>query len=335
MSSAVEDLLDSTWSDSVASDPKHRPQFFDRPATTVRKEWGRRPQEAHIADGNKYRRLSVEEIAIIQGFAPSWVDVDGLTENQKIGLLGNAVPPPVSEVIGTALQDSGFVKNQTYLEICAGIGGLSLGFPCLEPLAKIEMWDAACKVLRERFPEGSVFEGTAQSYDFTQYKGKVGLLCGGPPCQPWSQAGTRKGADDPRDVMGFTPNMIADCLPEVYIFENVPGLLSSKEHEEYREYLFDRLRNPAPGVEYGLDYKILNAADYGVPQVRKRVFVVGVLAQPDTVARRFLQDVLERTTHHDPKKPAYMKQPWVNLREALTALENNEPWRKRNTSASE
>ncbi len=330
----MENLLDSTWSDSVASDPKHRPQFFDRPATTVRKEWGRRPQEAHIADGKKYRRLSVEEIAIIQGFTPSWVDVDGLTENQKIGLLGNAVPPPVSEAIGAALQDSGFVKTQTYLEICAGIGGLSLGFPYLEPLEKIEMWDAACKVLRERFPEGLVFEGTAQSYDFTQHKGKVGLLCGGPPCQPWSQAGTRKGADDPRDVMGFTPNVIADCLPEVYIFENVPGLLSSKEHEDYREHLFDRLRNPAPGVEYGLDYKILNAADFGVPQVRKRVFLVGVLAQPDSVARRFLQNVLERTTHHDPKKPAYMKQPWVNLREALAGLENNEPWRKWNTAAS-
>ena len=116
----------------------------------------RRPQEAHIADGNKYRRLSVEEIAIIQGFAPSWVDVDGLTEIQKIGLLGNAVPPPVSEVIGTALQESDFLETQTYLEICAGIGGLSLGFPYLEPLAKIEMWDAACKVLRERFPGGSV-----------------------------------------------------------------------------------------------------------------------------------------------------------------------------------
>ena len=331
----MDDILESTWSDSVASDPKHKPQFFDKPSTTVRKEWGRRPQEAHIADGNKYRRLSVEEIAIIQGFDPAWVAVEGIKQNDKIGLLGNAVPPPVSRAIGSVLKDSGILKNSTYLEICAGIGGLSLGFPFLEPLAKIEMWDVACKVLREHFSDEVVIEGTAQSYDFKQHRGQVGLLCGGPPCQPWSQAGARMGANDPRDVMGFTPDAVADCTPEVFLFENVPGLLSAKEHADYREDLFDKLRNPAPGLEYGLDYKILNAADFGTPQVRKRVFIIGILGKSDAAARRFLQEVLEHSTHHNPKKPAYKKVPWVTLREAFEGIHTDEPWRKWNIVGSQ
>lgn len=331
----MDELLETTWSDSVANDPKHRPQFFDRPSTTVRKEWARRPQEAHIAEGSKYRRLSVEEIAIIQGFDPTWVDVEGIRHNDKIGLLGNAVPPPLSKAIGSILRDSDLLQNKTYLELCAGIGGLSLGFPFLKPLAKIEMWDAACKVLRAHSPEGIVFEGTAQSYDFKQHKGRVGLLCGGPPCQPWSQAGARKGSSDPRDVMGFTPSAVADCVPEVFLFENVPGLLSGKEHADYRDDLFDKLRNPGPGLEYGLDYKILNAADFGTPQVRKRVFILGILGKSDAAARQLLKKVMENSTHHNPKKPAYKKLPWITLREALEGVEVNEPWRKWNIADSQ
>lgn len=84
-------LLESTWSDRVSNDPKHRPQLMDRPSTTVRKEWCRRPQEAHIADGKKIRRLSVEEIAIIQGFDFNWVDIDGITDNERIAVLGGAL----------------------------------------------------------------------------------------------------------------------------------------------------------------------------------------------------------------------------------------------------
>lgn len=329
------DLLESTWSESVASDPKHRPQFLDQPSTTVRKEWCRRPQEAHIAEGEKYRRLSVDEISVIQGFDPTWIDVDGIKENDKIALLGNAVAPPVAKAIGTVLQNSGHLNSMTTLEICAGIGGLSQGFPYLEPIAKIEMWDVACKVLRERFAPDAVIEGDAQSYDYSQHQGKVGLLCGGPPCQPWSQAGSQKGGDDPRDVMGFTPKAVAECLPDVFIFENVPGLLSAKEHEEYRDDLFHRLRNPSVDVSYGLDYKILNAADYGVPQVRKRVFIVGINGKSDAAARRLLKEVIDTESHHNPKKPAYMKKPWVILRDALKDVHTEEPWRKWNVKASE
>lgn len=329
------ELLESTWSDNVANDPKHRPQFFNRLSTTVRKEWCRRPQEAHVADGDKYRRLSVAEIAVIQGFDPGWVQVDGLTENEKIAVLGNAVAPPVARAIGSVLLDSGFLKTLTSVEICAGIGGLSLGFPYLQPIAKIEIWDIACKVLKTHFPPKTIFECLAQDYDFASLKGKVGLLCGGPPCQPWSQAGTQLGHEDPRDVMGFTPLAVASCEPDVFIFENVPGLLSSNQHDDYRKHLWSQLRNPKPGLTYGLDYKVLDAADYGVPQHRKRVFIVGVKNESDAKVRRLLSKVIAASTHHDPEKPAYQKLPWITLGEALKNIKSEHPWRKWNIFASE
>jgi DNA-cytosine methyltransferase len=330
----TDTILDSTWSDRVANDPKHRPQRLDRPATTVRKEWCRRPQEAHLADGNRYRRLSVTEIAVIQGFDPAWVEVNSLTENEKIAVLGNAVAPPVARAIGRVIRESGCLKTQTSIEICAGIGGLSLGFPYLEPIAKIEMWDVACAVLRHHFSESVVIEGKAQDYDFSAHQGKVGLLCGGPPCQPWSQSGARRGADDPRDVMGFTPTAIAACQPDVFLFENVPGLLSSREHSAYVTDLFERMQRPGMNLNYGVAYRVFNAADYGVPQVRRRVFILGIRDQSDAVARQILDKVEDAATHHDPAKSAYGKKPWVTLKEAFISLPNTQQWRRWNADAS-
>ena len=148
----MAELLRSTWSDAVANDPKHRPQVMDWPSTTVRKEWCRRPQEAHVVDGKKIRRMSVAEIAAIQGFPADWVNVDGTTESERIAVLGNAVPPPLSHIIANLLKDNIEFQNKTLIEICAGIGGLSSGFDYLTPIAKIELWDVAAKILRTNKP---------------------------------------------------------------------------------------------------------------------------------------------------------------------------------------
>ncbi len=327
-------LLDSTWSDSVSNDPKHRPQVMDWPSTTVRKEWCRRPQEAHVVDGKKIRRMSVAEIAAIQGFPVEWVDVGGITDNERIAVLGNAVPPPLSAVIAKAIQDSIDFDNKTLIEICAGIGGLSSGFTFLAPIAKIELWDVAAKILRTNkpWPAECVVEGYAQQFDYKQYIGKVGLLCGGPPCQPWSMSGKQKGAADPRDVMGFTPTAIADCEPEMFLFENVPGLLMAKEHHAYVDDLLERMSHPQKGLRYGLTVGIVNAADYGVPQIRRRVLIIGVKNKPNIAAKKILRKIQSATTHHDPTKPAIGKEPWVTLRQAFEGIPVTEPWKQWNAT---
>ena len=327
-------LLDSTWSDAVSNDPKHRPQVMDWPSTTVRKEWCRRPQEAHVVDGRKIRRMSVAEIAAIQGFPYEWVNVDGITDNERIAVLGNAVPPPLSKVVAQLLYENIDFHNKTLIEICAGIGGLSSGFDYLQPIAKIELWDVAAKILRTGKPWSAncVVEGYAQQYNYTEHKGKVGLLCGGPPCQPWSMSGKKKGAEDPRDVMGFTPVAIAECEPEVFLFENVPGLLMSKEHQAYVADLFERMSKPKEGLKYGLAVMVVNAADYGVPQIRKRVLMLGIKGKSNTYANKLLKKIEKAATHHDPNKPAIDKKTWVTLRQAFKSIPVTEPWRQWNAT---
>jgi len=330
----MAELLRSTWSDAVSNDPKHRPQVMDWPSTTVRKEWCRRPQEAHVVDGRKIRRMSVAEIAAIQGFPAEWVNVDGITESERIAVLGNAVPPPLSHVLANLLKESIDFQNKTSIEICAGIGGLSSGFDYLKPIAKIELWHVAATILRTNkpWPADCVVEGYAQQFDYKQYRGKVGLLCGGPPCQPWSMSGRKKGAADPRDVMGFTPTAIAECEPEVFLFENVPGLLLSKEHQAYVADLFERMSKPKEGLKYGFAVVVVNAADYGVPQTRRRVIMLGVKGKPNMFAKKILNHLCVETTHHDPSKPAIGKLPWVTLRQAFAGIPVTEPWKEWNAT---
>ncbi|MDE5806836.1 MAG: DNA (cytosine-5-)-methyltransferase [Muribaculaceae bacterium] len=318
----------------MANDPKHRPQIIDLPSTTVRKEWCRRPQEAYLADGKRIRRMSVAEIAAIQGFSEDWVNVDGITTNERIAVLGNAVPPPISSLLARIISENFSFKNKTLIEICAGIGGLSSGFSFLTPIAKIEVWKVAATILKHNEPWAPecVIEGKAQDFNYSKYKNQVGLLCGGPPCQPWSLSGKQKGAEDPRDVMGFTPTAIAECEPEMFLFENVPGLLLVREHTSYVEDLFKRMSNPKEGLRYGLATIIINAADYGIPQLRKRVFILGIKGKSNIFVKKILNKLIKMETHHDPNKPSIGKLPWVTLREAFANIPVTEPWRQWNAT---
>ena len=145
-------------------------------------------------------------------------------------------------------------------------------------------------------------------------------------------SGRKKGAEDPRDVMGFTPTAIAACEPEVFLFENVPGLLMSKEHQAYVSDLFERMSKPKDGLRYGFAVMVVNAADFGIPQTRKRVLMLGIKGKSNTFTKRLLYKINELTTHHDPMKPAIGKLPWVTLRQAFEGIPVTEPWKEWNAS---
>lgn len=331
-----EDLPPGKWSRSVALDPKHRPQTLDSPATTVRKEWGRWPQEAHLLDrpNNRYRRLSAREVAAIQGFGTSWLDELDLPTRQAIELIGNAVPPPLAKAILEGVDDIYDWENPTFLEICSGIGGLTEGarYIGLECLALVEHWSVACDALREREPHlrDKVHCDDVLEFDLAQHREGVGLLTGGPPCQPWSHGGHKKGELDDRDLMGRTPSMIADCQPEVFLFENVPGLVRGDEHERYFRKLVERLREPGgkDGKRYGVAYRILNAADYGVPQKRKRLLILGLRGKPDATALATFERISGAATHTDPNDPKPNREPWVTLGEAFEDIPDPGGWRR-------
>jgi DNA (cytosine-5)-methyltransferase 1 len=106
--------------------------------------------------------------------------------------------------------------------------------------------------------------------------GETDLLAGGPPCQAFSVFGKRLGINDPR---GQLPKqylrLLIDLKPKTFMFENVFGLLTIHGGDTFRE-LCQLLSNPAEGLSYKLTVYRLNAADYGVPQFRDRVFIIGI-----------------------------------------------------------
>jgi DNA (cytosine-5)-methyltransferase 1 len=105
--------------------------------------------------------------------------------------------------------------------------------------------------------------------------GEVELLAGGPPCQAFSVFGRRKGINDPRGMLFHEYlRILAEIQPQAFIFENVFGLLTIHNGETFKE-LCERLKAPGNGICYELSVFRLNAADYGVPQYRDRVFIIG------------------------------------------------------------
>ncbi len=106
-------------------------------------------------------------------------------------------------------------------------------------------------------------------------KGDLDLLAGGPPCQAFSVFGRRKGRNDPRGQLVFHYlRLINELQPKVFVFENVYGLLTIEQGAIFNE-LVERFSQPQPGLKYTLSTHRINAADFGVPQFRDRVFIIG------------------------------------------------------------
>ena len=193
------------------------------------------------------------------------------------------------------------MQQMNSIEIFSGAGGLAKGLELAgtKHQAFIE-WNAdACNTLRMNYDKDIVFQGDVRDFSFADYKDKgVDIIAGGPPCQPFSLGGKAKGNDDERDMFPSAIAAIRTLLPKAFIFENVKGLLR-ESFAEYFHYIILQLTYPEVilasdnwkenlallesidskqtdvGTKYDVTYKLVNAADYGVPQKRERVLIVG------------------------------------------------------------
>lgn len=196
------------------------------------------------------------------------------------------------------------------IELFAGAGGLAMGMARagFQHSAVIEWNDDACLTIRENRTHYEshgknfqLFEGDARKFDFQPYAGTVEIISGGPPCQPFSLGGKHKGSMDERDMFPTAVQAVRETRPRAFIFENVKGLLR-QSFASYFEYIYLQLSYPdipktrgeswndhlgrLEGIHtsgkrqptYNVVYRLLNAADYGVPQKRERVFLVGFRA---------------------------------------------------------
>ena len=158
------------------------------------------------------------------------------------------------------------------LEICAGAGGQALGLEQagFEHVSLVEIEKPACETLRFNRPHWNVTEGDLHHYCADKWKG-VELLAGGVPCPPFSKAGKQLGVDDARDLFPEALRLVSECKPQAVMLENVRGLLDSV-FDEYRAKIISDLKK----LGYIAEWRLLNASDFGVPQLRPRVVFVAL-----------------------------------------------------------
>ena len=160
----------------------------------------------------------------------------------------------------------------TSVEICAGAGGQALGLAMagFHHVALVEYEQDYCSVLKENRPEWNVICADVHNFDGRPYRG-VDLFAGGVPCPPFSMAGKQLGQDDERDLFPQALRLIEEISPRAVMLENVRGFLSSK-FDDYRNDIL----NSIDELGYNVNIRLLNSSDYGVPQLRPRVVIVGI-----------------------------------------------------------
>lgn len=158
------------------------------------------------------------------------------------------------------------------IEICSGAGGQALGLETagFHALAHVEYDSHACSTLRLNRPSWNVIEGDVRKFSAKAYKG-IDLLAGGVPCPPFSKAGKQLGADDERDLFPEALRLIDECQPKAVMLENVRGFLDAV-FTDYRMSLKKQLKD----MGYEASWHLLNASDFGVPQLRPRVVIVAI-----------------------------------------------------------
>jgi DNA (cytosine-5)-methyltransferase 1 len=163
----------------------------------------------------------------------------------------------------------------TSIEICAGAGGQALGLEQagFRHAALVENDTDACNTLRKNRYQWNTLNWDLTKWDAAPFKG-VSLFAGGVPCPPFSKAGKQLGKDDERDLFPAALERIAECEPQAVLLENVRGLMD-EIFTGYREEIGARL------LELGLHvygWRLVNACDFGVPQLRPRTVMVALRA---------------------------------------------------------
>jgi DNA (cytosine-5)-methyltransferase 1 len=215
------------------------------------------------------------------------------------------------------------------VSLFSGSGGLDLGLSRsgFEFVLANELDPIIAESHHSNFPSVPMFVGSVSELSTREFarlapsalRG-LSLVAGGPPCPPFSKSrfyrkDKPRALEDPigwETVTGFL-DVLDATRPQAFLLENVPGL-AYNVHQEALNYILDRAR----GLGYQVDWKILNAADFGVPQIRQRLFIVGL------VDRRFRWP--EATHAEDPEAGLFTQQlsPWVTAGEAIADLDTDE-----------
>lgn len=195
------------------------------------------------------------------------------------------------------------------LELCAGAGGQAIGLERagFAPVGLIEIDDYACATLTHNRPAWPVVQEDLRALTGSEYEG-VDLLAAGVPCPPFSIAGKQLGDRDERNLFPATLRLVKETRPRAVLLENVRGL-ATRRFESYRQELIRQLED----LGYICRWTVLNAADYGVPQLRPRWLLVAL--RPEMALQfEWPAACLERPVVGDALRPMMAANGWRGAR---------------------
>lgn len=248
--------------------------YFNRPGngTFIHPDYYIEESEGY----SQHRLISFREAARLQSFKDKFI-----FNGSKASLLkqiGNAVPPLLSYHLAIGIRGYFNLKKCNLIDLFCGCGGMSYGFKeaGFDVLLGLDNFLDAIMTFKINHPDADIICGDIRSIItkkalYQKLKSsKIDIIIGGPPCQGFSHAGKRI-IDDPRNYLfkEFV-EIVENIRPHVFVMENVEGILSLN-----RGKTFESIINIFRSIGYNLIAKKLNAAEYGVPQMRKRVFIIG------------------------------------------------------------
>ncbi len=233
-------------------------------------------------------------------------------------------------------------KKFTFIDLFAGCGGLSEGFyrQGFKAVAHVEIDHSACETLRERMRhygykniEREVVEGDITSDDIIDriekaVNGrKVDIIIGGPPCQAYSTAGRVRDKEGmEKDARNFLFESYVKILeyykPKLFVFENVTGLLSAKVKGKAILPMVLSALGKSYNISGDIKRIVFNTSNYGVPQIRRRVILMGIRKDIDKLDISDLYDSIKKT-HYDPEMPEEERRNlkrFIDVHDALSDL---------------
>ncbi|MCD9185167.1 MAG: DNA (cytosine-5-)-methyltransferase [Pyrinomonadaceae bacterium] len=251
--------------------------LWDKPAYTITTYFNRLGNSSNLHP-EQQRMISMREGARLQSFPDKFI-FHG-TKSSQYKQIGNAVPPLLARAVAEILEPH--LENKTFIDLFAGAGGMSEGFRMknFNLLGAVEIEKNYFETFKRNHLESDQEFLLVGDITKTEVKEKiksisnhqkVGLVIGGAPCQGFSYAGWRNPEDTRNQLFKEFFEIVRDMRPEMFVMENVTGILTMRNGKVIKEItkVFAEI-----GYQVNLPFK-LNAEDYGVPQKRRRIFIIG------------------------------------------------------------
>lgn len=246
---------------------------YSKPSYTITTYFNRPGNGTYVHPVHE-RVISPREAARFQSFDDDYYFYG--TKNDLLDQIGNAVPPIMAQAIAKKILEN--VEIDKSIDLFAGAGGITSGFTHagIKSKCAVDFVENACVTLKINEPKINVIVGdltleeTKQKIYKCVEKDRIDLICGGPPCQGFSLAGKRF-VDDPRNKL-FKEylHILTHIMPKVFVMENVDGMRSMQGGKVYEEII-----KSFSDAGYNVTSNFLYANEYGVPQKRKRLIIIG------------------------------------------------------------